>query len=704
MRATEFLAEGATPILFHYAGITAARDILRDGVFKLSSTTGNPSEAGYAPKGYQYFLSTTRSKVGDYHRFVGSGAAMFVLDGDWFAQRYPVKPIDYWERSWIHSPGRTRESEDRVFSRDNTIPIGGVREIHILMKEQSEVRSPATREMLITAKQRGIPTFLYMDETAWRLQDTRRAVGVKQAAAVLRGPRPSPRSYRSRNFLEEILEMIFKKNKSELTAGAKKRVQNLLIYGSRHPNEDDGLGVDMSNARKPGSSDYDSAVKINQFMRIKGLKNTVELKNFLVQKWEATDFFKEDAESPIKFDVHTPDNFKTSFQIKLTVHGKNVGQFSFVRSAESDDVNNEVEVESRFLGQGYGKLLLLKAIETANDHRLDFQQDIRGITDAQQRVYDSLESAGLIVTPGDGFWFLTPSGEHELDTLNKNINEAISRRGFLRGLGGAALAGAGGSALAKSSIAKQVVEPGDTVYSIARQNGTTPQELFKLNHMNKDTRLTPGQQVAVPDTGPEPVQTAKAAPTSSAEEFASAIEFEDDISKIATGKLDPKMIPKGSPAQAKVAQYRAAAKPKVQIPQAPGSVPWQDIYQYCRTKWRMSKEQIAGMLANIKVESRFFANDEHMDSNGLPAGGLFSHNGPRLTKLKQALGPNWKQNWQGQIDFALTEPDGANYRAKRFPSADLASKSWTHKFERPAQADIQAARRAPAAVQYASNI
>jgi GNAT superfamily N-acetyltransferase/predicted nucleotidyltransferase len=296
MRAEEFLVEGATSVLYHYAGITAARDILRDGAFKLSSTTGNSSEAGYAPRGYQYFLSTTRSRVGDYHRYVGSGAAMFVLDGAWLGQRYPVKPIDYWERAWQHSPDRTRESEDRVFSQDNTIPIACVRGLHVLMKEQSEVRSPATREMLILAKQRKIPAYLYMDETAWRLQDTRRAVSIQQAADVLRGPKPTPRSYRSRNFLEEILEMIFKKHKSELTDGAQKRVRNLLIYGSRHPTEDDGLGVDMSNARKPGSSDYDSAVKINQFMRARGLKNTVELKNFLVQKWEATDFFKESLE------------------------------------------------------------------------------------------------------------------------------------------------------------------------------------------------------------------------------------------------------------------------------------------------------------------------------------------------------------------------------------------------------------------------
>jgi len=127
----------------------------------------------------------------------------------------------------------------------------------------------------------------------------------------------------------------------------------------------------------------------------------------------------EENKDAIKFDIHTPDDFEHSFKISLTVHGKNVGQFSFVRHADTDDVNNEVEVDSRFLNQGYGKLLLLKAIDIANNHGLDFQQDIRGITPAQQRVYDSLESTGHIVSPGQGFWFLTPEGEHELKMLDK---------------------------------------------------------------------------------------------------------------------------------------------------------------------------------------------------------------------------------------------------------------------------------------------
>lgn len=293
MRAAEFIAEeivteGATSVLYHYTGTPSALRILQSGAFELSSVVGNRSEEQYAPKGYQYFFSTTRSRVGDYHRYVGTGGVMFVLDGNWFSQRYPVKPIDYWDRAWQHSPDRTRESEDRVFAKEPSIPITGVRAVHVLLKEQSETRSPETRQILILAKKAGIPTYLYTDERAWRLQDTRNALDIAQAAPVLKGqqtkgytPSRPPTLY-----LEPWLELIYKNNKADLTPRAEKLRYELVYYGSRYPEEDSNLGVDMSNARKPNSTDYPTAIKINNYMRKNNIKSTVELKNALVDKWE----------------------------------------------------------------------------------------------------------------------------------------------------------------------------------------------------------------------------------------------------------------------------------------------------------------------------------------------------------------------------------------------------------------------------------
>jgi hypothetical protein len=294
MRATEFAAESllyeaATAIVYHYAGVSAAAKILTSGVFQLSSVTGNKSEEQYAPPGYPYFLSTTRSKVGDYHRYTGSSAVMFVLDGDWFNQRYKTAPVDYWERSWNHpNSQRSSESEDRVFSKTSEISIGGIRAVHVLLKEQNQNRSPEVRTILITAKKRGLPAYLYTDESAWRLQDTRRAVAPGAAAEILKGPqqkgytpsRPVPMR------LEPWLELIYKNNKSELSPRAEKLRYDLVYYGSRDSASDNNLGTDMSGARKPSSTDYPTAVKINAYMRQNKFATTVALKNAMVAKWK----------------------------------------------------------------------------------------------------------------------------------------------------------------------------------------------------------------------------------------------------------------------------------------------------------------------------------------------------------------------------------------------------------------------------------
>jgi hypothetical protein len=42
----------------------------------------------------------------------------------------------------------------------------------------------------------------------------------------------------------------------------------------------------MGNARKPNSSDYPTAVKINDYMRRNKFPTTVALKNAMVDKWD----------------------------------------------------------------------------------------------------------------------------------------------------------------------------------------------------------------------------------------------------------------------------------------------------------------------------------------------------------------------------------------------------------------------------------
>jgi hypothetical protein len=275
-------------VLFHYTDTYAAKKILSSGNFELSSVVGNRSEEQYAPAGHPYFLSLTRTVTGDYHRWVSTGAVLFKLDGDWFNSRYIVKPIDYWERSWLHSNGtRSRESEDRVFSKTPEIPINAVTEVHVLLKEQSEVKSPSTRQLMISAKQRGLPVYFYTDEAAWRLLDKRKAKSPSKASDVLKGSTPSRigSSRKPSDSVKQWVELVEKNKIEQLSDRAQKQLRNLMYYSSS--NEDNGMGVDLSNARKPHSSDRTSAVSLISYMQKNGYGNsTVKLKNDLAAKWK----------------------------------------------------------------------------------------------------------------------------------------------------------------------------------------------------------------------------------------------------------------------------------------------------------------------------------------------------------------------------------------------------------------------------------
>jgi GNAT superfamily N-acetyltransferase len=121
--------------------------------------------------------------------------------------------------------------------------------------------------------------------------------------------------------------------------------------------------------------------------------------------------------SAVQFQTASTDNYQSSFTVTAIADGKNVGHFSFFRDPETDDVHNQAEVPDDVRGKGYGKALLLKAIEVANDHGLGFQEDSQSLSRAQSRVYDSLYDAGWIVD-ADGYWFLTPEGEQELARLS----------------------------------------------------------------------------------------------------------------------------------------------------------------------------------------------------------------------------------------------------------------------------------------------
>lgn len=295
MLTKEIITEGLSPIVYHYTNLWAGENIVDSGEFQLSSTLGSVEEQ-YAPKGYPYFLSTTRTKTGDYHRIIGDSAVMFVLDGTYYNQRYPARSVDYWlNRDPSKAYGREHEAEDRLFSRTPTIPIDGVTSVHVLLNLKSKPepnRYPKIRKLLVAAKRRGIPAYFYTEESAWRRLDTSKTGDV----SVLKQPPSEKQKYWGgraglhKGYLHKWLELIGAQKENQLSKEA-----NSIKYSLRYHWDNpfylkdikQGLSNDLSNARKPNNGpDRDNATKIIAFMRKNNLNTVMDLVNYLANKWK----------------------------------------------------------------------------------------------------------------------------------------------------------------------------------------------------------------------------------------------------------------------------------------------------------------------------------------------------------------------------------------------------------------------------------
>ncbi len=108
---------------------------------------------------------------------------------------------------------------------------------------------------------------------------------------------------------------------------------------------------------------------------------------------------------------------KNSFSIELVIDDKPVGIYQY-----NNLTNRHIaEVYPEFKGKGYGKLLVLKALQTAGKLGMDFIED-ESRTNEYDNVIDSLESSGLLVRDGE-YLYLTQDG---LNYLKSNLQEGAS--------------------------------------------------------------------------------------------------------------------------------------------------------------------------------------------------------------------------------------------------------------------------------------
>lgn len=285
MRLMELL-EGVSHEVYHYTRINVAADILSDGVFKLTSVVGHTSDANLVPAGYSYYLSTTRSKVGGYHKHPGADAVLFVLDGTWYNRRYRGGPVEYWgDRHNLY--GRESEAEDRIFSKDPTIPITGVKELHIYFSPKSEDVGQYARSVMESCKSLSIPVYLYNDPAAWLLQDTRKCVSIASLKHVFSGPVHVRKEFPPSRYakLPLWIELIHGRASEVLSVEANQMAADISRSPSYNVNDDFGLGIEMSNARKPNNAGRDEMEQIIKLMRANRWAHPVDIYRAMKEKW-----------------------------------------------------------------------------------------------------------------------------------------------------------------------------------------------------------------------------------------------------------------------------------------------------------------------------------------------------------------------------------------------------------------------------------
>lgn len=282
MRINEIIVESLSRIVYHYTRLGPALDILTSGYFQLSSSVGS-IEQSFSPKGKHYFLSTTRTKTGGFHSSSTSGV-MFVLDGNWYNQRYRSTSVDYWQDRDSKRSFKPHEAEDRLFSAEPTVPIGGVKQVHVLVTSDAHpTHRSEGRKIILAAKQRGIPVYYYDDISAWRNLDIRHTGNVQNLTGI---KQPSKYSEKYQGSLRSWVELIYSKNKTQLSRDAKEIIYD-FPYSSHSNFLINALNTQMTNFRKPDSGpDRKYAVKVIEFMTKNGMNTVKELIAYLAQKWK----------------------------------------------------------------------------------------------------------------------------------------------------------------------------------------------------------------------------------------------------------------------------------------------------------------------------------------------------------------------------------------------------------------------------------
>ena len=284
---------GISDIVYHATTLQKLLPMLQSGNIELtpSSAIGADSEVGNK---YPFFLSTTRSRVGSYHRsdahYNSSNSVLLTLDGRALKQTYAGAPVDYWGPDYRKRDAQKNEMEDRVYSLKNTIPLFKfLKGIDLLSPDITEREM---RQMRITCTKHHIQLRVYSSGKDWMLGTKNQAAPtfIDKRKSELDWYPEAERPARQRDLYRlqregepriaaytKLLSLI---KKGAIIGNVPNSIMNTTddkelskIFRSVWSDGASSLGADMHNAaRKQGTKEYTQLVALINVARSLKLK------------------------------------------------------------------------------------------------------------------------------------------------------------------------------------------------------------------------------------------------------------------------------------------------------------------------------------------------------------------------------------------------------------------------------------------------
>lgn len=203
-------------VVYHYTSVISLASILSNDKFFLSTSLGTKSDNDIN-KGKPYYMSFTRSKIGD---FTISSAGMFScvinLDYDALRTNFVIKPVEYWGKGFSNGNKNKDEFEERLLSSKSDIPaLPFIKSIHVCVPtdpktwESRDTNFKIAKSVLFIlkfCKSRKIPYFLYSDTKSFVLQNKKNTISasdiIKCILPLISGNsyvRPSPSKRMNKN-------------------------------------------------------------------------------------------------------------------------------------------------------------------------------------------------------------------------------------------------------------------------------------------------------------------------------------------------------------------------------------------------------------------------------------------------------------------------------------------------------------------------